>query len=109
MRKRTSICNDGKKRTFSCEEPYYTIDNVDKEDVFSGFPKAKACVSYTEVKYDTGIDGETFAHYNNGLVGYQNFNFFNTLEEAEKDCKKRKKLTPKIGTEGYCDVFLIVK
>ena len=44
--------------------------------------------------------------YDNGLVGYQNFNFLDYKETAETLYNHLKKLSPKVGTIGYADVFL---
>ena len=43
------------------------------------------------------------------MIGYQCFNFFDNEEDARKDFKDRKKLTPKTFTNtfAYADVYLI--
>lgn len=113
--KRTTICNDGKQRTFSYEGAYYTLENINKEEIFDGFEDCNACVLYTTIKHDKGwreavIYGTPrIEDYDNGLVGYQNYNFFKDIEEAKKDFENRKKLSTKVGTIGYCDILLIIK
>ena len=111
--KRTSVCTDGVKRTFYVDDCYYTPDNVDLDDIFNGFESCVACVAYTTIKEDKGcnIDPSTcrIDKYDNGLVGYQNHHYFNSIDEAREDYKKRKKLSAGIMTVGYCDVYLFIK
>ena len=47
--------------------------------------------------------------YDNGQVGYQQINFFSNMGEAENDFAIRSRLSPKIGTIAYADVFMITK
>lgn len=112
---RTTICNDGKKRTFSFVGDYYTPENVNEKELFANFEDCKACIAYTTIKDDMGwrevnvYGTPTIEKYNNGPKGYQNYCFFRDIEEATRDFEARKKLSPKVGTIAYCDVFLFIK
>ena len=115
---RTATCTDGRTRTFTYNGEYlipYAVTEKDKQELFKGFPHTKACVLYTEIVEDRGSRFEMswgvpkLVDYNNGQVGYQNGQFFSTIEEAERDYEARKRLSAKIGTIGYCDVQLILK
>ena len=82
---------------------------VNDADVFDGFgDDIVAVVLYTKVQHDKGYDSN-LSPYDNGLVGYQCMNAFKTIEEAEKDYKDRKRLTPKYGVEAYADVFMFTR
>ena len=116
MKIRNSVSTQGKRVEFKVDEDYYTLENGDKSLVFDGsFVKAKYCVAYTKVKRDCGTRIETWygvptwVPYDNGMIGYQCFNFFDNEEEARKDFEDRKKLTPKTFTNtfAYADVYLI--
>ena len=116
MKIRNSVSTQGKRVEFKVDEDYYTLENGDKSLVFDGsFVKAKYCVAYTKVKRDCGTRLETWygvptwVPYDNGMIGYQCFNFFDNEEEARKDFEDRKKLTPKTFTNtfAYADVYLI--
>lgn len=116
---RTATCTDGKTRTFTYNgDDYlipYAVTEKDKQELFEGFPRMKACVLYTEIVVDRGsrigmrYGSPCLIEYNNGQVGYQNGQFFATIEEAKRDYEARKKLSAKIGVVGYCDVQLILK
>lgn len=116
---RTATCTDGKQRTFKYDGddyliPYAVTENA-KRELFKGFPRMKACVLYTKIVIDSGFRSEMsygspcLVSYNNGQVGYQNGQFFATIEEAKRDYEARKQLSAKIGVVGYCDVQLIIK
>lgn len=116
MKIRNSVSTQGKKVVFKVDEDYYTPENGDKSLVFNGlFAKSKYCVAYTKVKRDCGTRMGTMygspalIPYDNGTIGYQCFNFFDNEEDARKDFKDRKKLTPKTFTNtfAYADVYLI--
>ena len=115
---RTATCTDRKQRTFTYNGEYlipYAVTEKAKRELFKGFPRMKACVLYTEIVVDRGSRFEMswgvpqLVRYNNGQVGYQNGQFFATIEEAERDYEARKQLSAKIGVMGYCDVQLIIK
>lgn len=118
---RTATCTDGRQRTFTYNGdageyliPYAVTEN-NKRELFKGFPRMKACVLYTTIVVDSGSRIEMswgcpkLVYYNNGQVGYQNGQFFATIEEAKRDYEARKQLSAKIGVVGYCDVQLIIK
>jgi hypothetical protein len=107
---RTAISTQGKKVTFKVDGSYLTKDDG---TVFEGFFSGhKYCVAYTTVKHDRGMKethlwgSPTIEHYDNGNVGYQNFNYFNDKEEAVRDYNGRSVLSPKLGVVAYADVFL---
>ena len=113
MRTRQSFTTQGKRISFKVDNNYYVIGD-DKKKVFEGFFKNhKYAVAYTKVKTDYGTRYEnrfgvpTSVRYNNGLVGYQCFNYFNDMAEAMRDFDDRKKLTPKYMGGDYTDVFFI--
>ena len=115
---RKATCTDGITRTFTYNGEYlipYAITEKDKRELFKGFPRMKACVLYTKIVVDRGSRVEMsygspcLVSYNNGQVGYQNGQFFATIEEAERDYEARKRLSAKIGVVGYCDVQLVLK
>lgn len=113
MRIRETTTTEGRRISFDVDNHYYT-PLCDKSLVFDGlFKDHKFCVCYTKVCYDSGYREETrfgtpqLVHYDNGLVAYQNMNFFNDKKEAEEDFNNRKKLTPKLGVYAYADVFLV--
>jgi len=105
----------GNKISFKVDGVYYTKEN--KDELFDGeFNQGcKYCVAYTTIKHDKGWKEEnkfgtpSIVQYDNGLVGYQNFEFFGYKETAETYYNNRKMLSPKIGTIGYADVFLFEK
>ncbi len=105
----------GKKISFKADGVYYTKEN--KDELFDGeFNQGcKYCVAYTTIKHDKGWRTEnkfgtpSIVNYDNGIVGYQNFNFFEDKEAAEALYNDFKKLSPKVGTIGYADVFLFEK
>lgn len=105
----------GKKISFKADGVYYTKEN--KDELFDGeFNQGcKYCVAYTTIKHDRGWKdvviwgSHTIVNYDNGIVGYQNFVFLEHKEEAETLYNQRKKLSPKVGTIGYADVFLFEK
>lgn len=116
MKIRNSVSTQGKRVKFKVDEDYYTPENGHKSLVFGGlFAKLKYCVAYTKVKRDCGKRFETrygvpaWVDYDNGMIGYQCFNFFDNKEDARKDFEDRKKLTPKTFTNtfAYADVYLI--
>jgi len=111
--KRETITTEGKRISFDVDKDYFVV-GADKKKVFDGsFKRSKYAVAYTEVKSDVGTRFENrfgcpaSVYYDNGIVGYQNFTYFNDKTEAIKDFEGRQKLTPKIGTIAYADVFLI--
>ena len=104
MEKRTATTTEGKQVSFKYDGTYY-LPTSD----FKGITTSPFLVAYTTVKGDRGtrIVGNYIEEYDNGLVGYQNFQGFDTLDEAYKDFELKKKLTPKLGVYAYCDVFII--
>jgi len=113
---RKTTTTKGECITFNVDIHYTVIgDNPKKlaEEVFNGiFKKMPYCVAYTKVFYDKGYkDGMLWGSpamipYDNGLVGYQNFNFFIDKEEAQNDYKFRSKLDDDYPDGRYSDVFL---
>ena len=110
---RQTTTTEGRLISFNVDNCYYT-PLCNKSLVFDGsFKDYKFCVCYTKLCNDIGYREETrfgipkLVRYNNGLIAYQNMNFFNDKKEAEEDFKNRKKLTPKLGVYGYADVFLV--
>lgn len=105
----------GEKISFKVDGVYYTNEN--KDELFDGeFNRGcKYCVAYTTIKHDKGWKEEnvwgtpSIVQYDNGIVGYQDFNFFYYKETAEIYYNNRKKLSPKVGVIGYADVFLFEK
>lgn len=105
----------GKKISFKVDGDYYT--NANKNELFEGdfvdfVHDFNYCVAYTTIKHDKGWKEEnrwgtpSIVEYDNGIVGYQNFNFFRYKETAEIYYNRLKQLSPKVGTIGYADVFL---
>lgn len=112
MATRTTTTTDGKRTSFSYDGEYYLPDSKNLQEVFNGFDKCSACVAYTTINGEY----EEEMHYGypsvdrkyKGLVGYQNFNFFKTIEEAKEDYANRKRLSTKVGIDGYADVFMVI-
>ena len=113
MTKRTAMGTDGKEYTFLTDKNYFTTDNAN--EIFKEIKGIVAYVFYTEIKQDKGERfSEKFGvprmeRYDNGQVGYQQINFFSNMGEAENDFAIRSRLSPKIGTIAYADVFMITK
>lgn len=115
MRTINTTTTQGRKISFKVDGVYYTKEN--KDGLFDeGFAKDnKYCVAYTTIKHDKGWKEEnmwgtpSIVNYDNGKVGYQNFNFFEHKETAEACYNDLKKLSPKVGVIGYADVFLFEK
>lgn len=116
MKTRTIITTQGKSITFKLADKLYYTPSVSKAIIFDdNFKNYKYCVAYTKIKRDCGYRDvirwgtPSLEYYDNGNIGYQCFNYFNDINEATKDFKGRKKLSPKsfTNTIGYGDVFLI--
>ena len=103
---------DGKTYTFRVDLPYHTEDSYDAEEIFKGWAQ-KYAVLYTEIKEDKGEELverwglPRLEKYDNGLVGYQQGQLFDTYDEMMRDFKIRQKLVPKVGDVAYCDVFCV--
>ena len=114
---RSTITTQGKKISFSVDSNYYLpLSNADKSTIFDGhFKDSEFCVAYTRVVHDCGYHDvmmwgtPSLEYYDNGNVGYQCFNYFNSKDEALEDYNARKKLTRKDFTKtlAYADVFLV--
>ena len=115
MKTINTTTTQGKKISFKVDGVYYTKEN--KDELFDGeFNQGcNYCVAYTTIKHDRGWKGvniwgtPSIVNYDNGIVGYQNFDFFEDKETAEDLYNQCKKLSPKVGVIGYADVFLFVK
>lgn len=105
---RTTNSTEGKRVSFSYTGKYYLPD-TDKKEFFKGIINEPYIVAYTTIRYDKGtyINSTRLTEYDNGFVGHQSFQGFNTLEDAREDYELRKRLTRKYGVHAYCDVFLI--
>lgn len=105
----------GKKISFKVDGDYYTNENKDELFDEEFVKDYKYCVAYTTIKHDRGWKEEnmwgtpSIVNYDNGIVGYQNFNFLEYKETAEVLYNHLKKLSPKVGVIGYADVFLFEK
>lgn len=105
----------GKKISFKVDGVYYTKENKDELFDEEFVKDTKYCVAYTTIKHDRGWKEEnmwgtpSIVNYDNGIVGYQNFNFFSYKETAEMYYNRLKQLSPKVGVIGYADVFLFEK
>lgn len=115
MVERKIITTEGKQISFFIDDNYYT-HGKDLSLVFNGcFSKSKYCVLYTGIYRDKGLKWvDTFGvpaleEYDNGVIGGQNFNFYDNKEEALRDYKMRQKLTPKPfkSVFAYADVMLV--
>ncbi len=115
MRTINTTTTQGKKVSFKVDGVYYTNENKDELFNEEFAQDNKYCVAYTTIKHDKGWKEEnlwgtpSIVKYDNGIVGYQNFNFFYYKETAETYYNHLKKLSPKVGTIGYADVFLFEK
>lgn len=111
MEKRHSITTQGKQITFNIDKHYYVIGDSDERvmnEVFWGDMKDMPyAVAYTKVMYDKGYNSITLERYDNGYVGYQNFNYHKTKDEAVKDYEFRSKLSDDFPNGKYADVFII--
>jgi hypothetical protein len=75
----------------------------------------KYCVLCTGIYRDNGeklvniFGAPAWEKYDNGVIGAQNFNFYNNKDEALKSYKMRQKLTPKQfkSVFAYADVMLV--
>ena len=113
--KRKVKTTDGKQVEFTCSSNYLVppFSQAEIDEIFSNFPETNFCVLYTTISRDKGVhypeDSLYGVPYDNGNIGYQNGQFFTDVEEAKKSFKLSSLLTPKVGTIGYCDVYLIKK
>ena len=116
---RTTISTEGKEITFKCNSGTYYVPPFTEderalmlESFGESFPFAILC---TKVQNDRGSrPAERFGtpcmeDYDNGPVGWQNIAFFRDEKEAAEQFKLTKRLTPGIGTIGYCDILLFRK
>lgn len=112
---RQTTTTEGKRISFQIDKDYY-IPGRSKSLVFNGgFKNTKYCVCYTCVYHDCGTRSGMLwgspaeVPYDNGIIGGQNFNFFDNKNEAIEDYKARQKLTPKYGSHkfAYADVFFV--
>ncbi len=116
---RTTISTEGKKITFKCNSGTYFVPpftDEDKDFILKEFDGTHPfAIIYTEVMEDRGfVETTSFGtpiieRYNNDPVGWQNIKLYDTEEEARKELAFLQKLTPKVGTIGYCDILLISK
>lgn len=117
---RTAKATNGKKYTFKVDKTYYTPEKGNKEHIIGvakGFygNERHYAVLYTEIKEDKGWRVEThwghgcIVDYDNGLVGYQQMDFYKTYEEAQEAFENRKKVVGKLCDDGtaFADVFLV--
>ena len=111
METRIGIGTDGKSHSFKVNDKYYPPYS-NTNGLFSKFKKCACCVLYTELKDDYGeVENPAIPcliPYNNGVVGYQSYNFYDTIEEGKEELKKYSKLSPKMGTIAYVDVWLAI-
>ena len=114
METRIGIGTDGKKYEFQTEGEYYP-PNSDANELFKpDFTKFACCVLYTKLRRDDGYkDGmrwgsPSWEYYDNGVVGYQNGQFYETIEEGKQHLENYSQLSPKIGTIAYVDVWLAI-
>ena len=113
MKTITTTTTTGKKITFKVNGEYYRPENFSSHisDIFEEFKNMRYCVLYTKIVHDRGyreissFGSPSLENYDNGLVGYQNGQFFKDEAEAKDDYAKRQKLT---GYDcDYADVFLV--
>lgn len=119
MKTRTTTATDGKKITFTYDGEYYNPYSLfekerDKNIIFGSHPSFKDmpyCISYTKVVQDKGNKFEnrfgvpTTIYYDNGLVGYQCYEYFNDKREAFEQYRARKQCT-KYDAQ-FCDIFFV--
>ena len=112
---RSTTSTEGKNIAFTCNKDWYFVPPFTEEDknfILKAFDETHPfAIVYTEVVRDCGMTFHEHMWYSepfdNGPVGWQNINLYNTEEEARKELALIQKLTPKVGTIGYCDVFLV--
>ena len=116
---RTAIATNGKKYTFKVDKNYYTPEKGNKANVFDigfeEFKHKKYAVAFTLVTIDKGERCENYfgvprcVAYNNGWVGYQEFDYFDTKEEAECYVETRKQIVGKTCDDisTFADIFLV--
>ena len=113
---RTTKTTKGRKITFTIDEDYVTIENSEKkkDSIFNGvFSNMLYCVAYTKVKHDIGskirslYGSPSIMDFDNGLVGYQCFDFYNNENEAKDRFNSCSKLDDKYDGTKYCDIMLI--
>lgn len=114
---RSTTSTEGKKIAFTCNKGVYFVPpftDEDKDFILKAFDETHPfAIVYTQVIGDWGMTFPEHLWYSvpfdNGPVGWQNINLYDTEEEARKELVLIQKLTPKVGTIGYCDVFLVSK
>ena len=115
METRQTITTEGKRISFFIDDNYY-INGKDLSLVFNGcFSKSKYCVLYTGVFRDSGqkwvnnFGVPALEKYDNGVIGGQNFNFYDDKEEALRAYEMYQKLTPKQfkSVFAYADVMFV--
>lgn len=67
--------------------------------------KFAAAILYTKVVRDKGHTDD-LKKYDNGLVGYQCIDYFDSLKEAKEKLPTYEALTPKVGVVDYIDIWL---
>jgi hypothetical protein len=115
--KRTTKTTQGKSVTFEIDEYYITDESSAErkhEIVFDGvFANMPYCVAYTKVKHDKGANmgmlygTPAMIPYDNGLVGYQCFDFYLEESEAKAMFASCSNLGDKYDGTVYCDVMVI--
>jgi hypothetical protein len=106
---------NGKKHEFKTDGVYF-CPNSDTNEIFDGGYSSKfnAAILYTKIVEDKGYKvtnryGIPYTeNYNNGLVGYQCLNYYDTIEEAQRELVSYKELSPKVGVVAYVDVWLAI-
>ena len=111
METRTGYDYKGNMHTFKTDGEYFK-PYCDVNQIFRNNHIYAAAILYTKVVEDEGWKIEThfgidkIVNYNNGLVGYQCINYYNSLEDAKKHFEEYSQLSPKVGVVSYVDAWL---
>ena len=111
METRTGYDYKGNMHTFKTDGEYFK-PYCDVNQIFRNNHIYAAAILYTNVVEDEGRKIEThfgidkIVNYNNGLVGYQCINYYNSLEDAKKHFEEYSQLSPKVGVVSYVDAWL---
>ena len=114
MEARTGRDYKGKVFTFKTEGEYFK-PLLSTKAIFEGNDsKYAAAILYTKLKQDIGCHivnrwgSDCIENYDNGVVGYQCINYYTTLKEAKEEFEGYSRLSPKVGTIAYVDIWLAV-
>lgn len=105
----------GEKYTFKTDGEYFPPLSKNTKNIFEGDDsKFAAAILYTKLVKDIGYREANLwgtpciERYDNGIVGYQCFSYYTSIEEAKRRYEGYRLLSPKVGTIAYVDIWLAI-